>query len=230
MISRNFVANIHLCHNNNDPKPWEITMTLTAKDLEKAQNQLPDYRMELVDGEIVVMSPSGYESDEVAFEVGRQIANWVRPRKLGRVTGSSAGFILPNADTRAPDVSFVQADRLRKSPKSFAELAPDLVVEVKSPTDSLTKLRTKIDEFLTLGTKVGLLIHPEQRWVEVRRSGQPTVTFKDGNLLTLPDLFPGWEVKVEDLWSPDFDEADPNEADPNEADPNEADPDKTDCP
>ncbi|OUC12760.1 MAG: hypothetical protein B0A82_20475 [Alkalinema sp. CACIAM 70d] len=86
-------------------------------------------------------------------------------RKLWRVTGSSAEFVLPNLDIRAPDVSFVQADRLRRSPRSFAELAPDLIVEVKSPTDSLVKLREKIDEFLRLGTKVGLLVNPEDRSV-----------------------------------------------------------------
>ncbi len=180
-------------------------MSLTVKDLQKAQEQLPDYRMELVDGKIIIMSPSGYESDEVATQFSTLINVWVRPRKLGRVTGSSAGFVLPNSDTRAPDVSFVQAERLRKSPRSFAELAPDLMVEVKSPTDSLTKLREKIDEFLALGTRVGILIHPEQRWVEVRRSGQEPLTFHDGDVLTVPDLLPGWEVKVEDLWSPEFD-------------------------
>lgn len=180
-------------------------MSLTIKDLEKAQQQLPDYRMELVNGEIIVMSPSGYESDEVAVEAARQLGNWVRPRKLGRVTGSSAGFILSNADARAPDVSFVLAERLRKSPRSFAELTPDLMVEVKSPSDSLTKLREKIDVFLRLGARVGLLIHPEQRWVEVRRTGQAPMRLNDGDVLTVPDLLPGWEVKVEELWSPEFD-------------------------
>ncbi|MBC7968730.1 MAG: Uma2 family endonuclease [Verrucomicrobia bacterium] len=180
-------------------------MALTVKDLEKLQEQIPDHRLELVDGEIIVMSPSGYESDEVASEFSAQLRNWVRPRKLGRVTGSSAGFTLPNADTRAPDVSFVQAERLRKSPRSFAQLAPDLMVEVKSPTDSLTKLREKIDAFLSLGTRVGILIHPEQRWVEVRRSLQEPLTFQDGDTLTIPDLLPGWEVQITDLWSPEFD-------------------------
>jgi len=180
-------------------------MALTVKDLEKIQERIPDHRLELVDGEVIVMSPSGYESDEVASEFSAQLRNWVRPRKLGRITGSSAGFNLPNADTRAPDVSFVQAERLRRSPRNFAELAPDLMVEVKSPTDSLTKLREKIDVFLEAGTKVGILINPEQRWVEVRRSLQTPVTLQDGDVLTVPDLLPGWELLISELWSPEFD-------------------------
>ncbi|MER3432818.1 MAG: hypothetical protein C4288_05140 [Leptolyngbya sp. ERB_1_1] len=180
-------------------------MTLTIKDLEALQAQCPDYRMELVNGEIIVMSPSGYESDEVASEMSAQLRNWVRPRRLGRVAGSSAGFILPNSDTRAPNVSFVQAERLRRSPRSFAELAPDLTVEVKSPTDSITKLRNKIDEFLELGTKVGILINPEKEQVEIRRSGEDPIVLQNGDIITVPDLLPGWEVKVEDLWSPQFD-------------------------
>jgi Uma2 family endonuclease len=179
-------------------------MSLTVKDLEKLQEQAPDYRMELVDGNITVMSPSGYESDEVASRVIGKLFNYVDENRLGRITGAGAGFTLPNADTRAPDVSFVQAHRLRKSPRSFAELAPDLMVEVKSPTDSMKGLREKIDSFLVQGTRVGILIHPEQRWVEVRRTGQEPQTLRDNDVLTVPDLLPGWEVKVADLWSPEF--------------------------
>lgn len=178
--------------------------TLTRKDLEKIQAEHPDYRMELVDGNIIVMSPSGYESDEVAAEFTAVLRNWVRPRKLGRVTGSSAGFDLPNAEVRAPDVSFVLASRLRRSPRSFAELAPDLMVEVKSPTDTLKSLRTKIHAFLSQGTKVGILINPEKHTVEIYRPNQDVVILGDRDLLTVPDLLPGFEVAVVDLWSPEF--------------------------
>lgn len=61
------------------------------------------------------------------------------PRKLGRITGSSAGFKLPNAtnDLRTPNVTFVRAERLRRSPRDFADLVPDLMVEVKSKTDRI---------------------------------------------------------------------------------------------
>ncbi|MCY7284664.1 MAG: Uma2 family endonuclease, partial [Cyanobacteria bacterium CAN_BIN43] len=90
-------------------------------------------------------------------------------------------------------------------PQSFAELAPDLMVEVKSPTDSLVKLREKIDNFLRLGTRVGVLINPEKRWVEVRRLGEDPTMLRDGEVLTLPDLLPGWEVAIAELWAPEFD-------------------------
>jgi Uma2 family endonuclease len=178
-------------------------MSLNIQDLEKMQVDYPDYRMELVDGNIVVMSPSGYESEEVGTEFAALLRNWVRPRKLGRVVGSSAGFKLPNTNLRAPDVSFIRAERLKRSTEDYAELVPDLVVEVKSKTDSVDKLREKIQEFIELGTQIGILINPKTRTMEVYDS-EEKVILRDGDVLTLPDLLPGWEVAISDIWSPVF--------------------------
>lgn len=185
----------------------EVAMPLTAKDLENVQAKLgDDYRVELVDGKITVMSPSGYESDEVAFRFGRRLADWVEPKRIGRVTGSSAGFVLPDSNTRAPDVSFVRSERLRRAPRSFAQLAPDLMVEVKSPSDSVDDLQKKITNFLQQGTQVGVLVNPEDCTVTVFQPDAEATTLHDGDVLTLPDLLPGWSVAVSDLWSPVFDE------------------------
>ncbi|MBW4464288.1 MAG: Uma2 family endonuclease [Pegethrix bostrychoides GSE-TBD4-15B] len=177
---------------------------LTRQDLEHLQQQNPDYRMELIDGQVRVMSPSGYESDEVAAEVTRLLGNWVRPRKLGRITGSSAGFDLPELGVRAPDASFVTAERLRRAPRSFAQLVPDLMVEVKSPSDSVEALEAKIMRFLELGAQVGILINPEAETVRLYRFNQVVESLTSSDLLTVPELLPGWEVRVSDLWSPVF--------------------------
>ncbi|MBD2145892.1 Uma2 family endonuclease [Sphaerospermopsis sp. FACHB-1194] len=178
-------------------------MSLTVKELEEIQTAYPDYRIELVDGSIIIMSPSGYEPEEIGTEFARILGNWVRPRKLGRVVGSSAGFKLPNSDLRAPDVSFVRAERLKISTEDYAELVPDLVVEVKSKTDSIDKLREKIQEFIKLGSQVGILINPKTRTLEVSRNGE-TEIFKDGDILTLPDLLPGFELVISEIWPPVF--------------------------
>jgi Uma2 family endonuclease len=147
---------------------------------------------------------SGYESEEVATRVATFMNAWVIPRKIGRVAGSNAGFNVPGLGIRAPDVSFVLAERLRRAPKSFAQLIPDLMVEVKSPTDKLKELEDKIESFLRLGTKVGILLNLETRTVKVYHLGEETVTLQDGDVLTVPELLLSWEVPVTDLWSPEF--------------------------
>ncbi|MBF2025791.1 MAG: Uma2 family endonuclease [Oscillatoriales cyanobacterium C42_A2020_001] len=183
-------------------------MSLTAKDLEKLQTKLPDYPMELVGGKIIVMSPSGLESDEVAVEIGRQLGNWVRPRRLGRVAGSSAGFVLPNIaqDVRAPDCSFIRAERLKRTTQKFAQLVPDLIFEVASASDSLDALRQKIQEFLSLGTVVGVLVDPRIQTVEVMRAKQKPVVLGEGDIFTVPELLPGWELEISSIWAPVFED------------------------
>lgn len=128
------------------------------------------------------------------------------PRNLGRVTGAAAGFRLPNenADLRAPDVSFVKAERLKRSPRAFADLVPDLTVEIKSKTDRITPLEEKIEGFIALGAEVGILVDPDRETVTIyRRRVEPTVLTNE-DLLTIPELFPGWELPVSELWPPEF--------------------------
>ncbi|NJN59908.1 MAG: Uma2 family endonuclease [Leptolyngbyaceae cyanobacterium SL_5_9] len=184
-------------------------MSLTVKDLEKLQEQASDYQMELIDGEIIIMSPSGLEPDEIAVEIARQLGNWVRPHRLGRVTGSSAGFKLPNAagDVRAPDCSFIRAVRLRRTTQDFAQLIPDLAFEVVSKSDSLEKQRQKVRDYLTLGMAVGVVVDPRTQTLEVYRPNQadPTDVLKNGDVFTAPELLPGWEMEISSIWAPEFD-------------------------
>ncbi|MGK7923523.1 MAG: Uma2 family endonuclease [Trichodesmium sp.] len=179
---------------------------LTVRDLEKLQIDYPDYRMELVGGEIILMSPSGLESDEIAAEIVAQLRNWVRPRKLGRVIGSSGGFRLPNADgdIRTPDASFIRATKLIRPTEDYVKLVPDLIFEVKSKTDKLEKLCYKIEQFLELGTVVGVLVDPCSRTMAVYRYQQEKIVLKDGDVLEVEELLPGWKLPVMEVWAPEF--------------------------
>jgi Uma2 family endonuclease len=77
--------------------------------------------------------------------------------------------------------------------------------EVKSKTDSLSKLRQKIQDFLALGTQVGVLVDPRSRTMEVYRPGVEKEVLRDGDVLTVPELLPGWELAVAEVWAPEFD-------------------------
>ena len=181
---------------------------LTVGDLEQLQGILCeahlDYQLELVDGKIIIRGPSDIVSSEIGAEFGRLLGNWVKPRKLGRVFESSGGFILPNSDLRAPDVSFVTASRLKQSKRYFAELVPDLVVEIKSQSDRLKPLREKIQSFIELGAKVGILIDPDKRTVTIYTPTAEPVVLRDSDMISIPELLPGWEIAVTELWPIDF--------------------------
>src|SRR6476469_3162529 len=178
-------------------------MTMSIQDLERLQEKLRedkrDYQLELRDGNIVVIGPSDIESSEIGAELIRLLGNWVKPRRLGRMFDSSGGFILPNTDLRAPDVSFVSADRLKRSQRYFAQLVPDLVVEIKSKSDRISTLKKKVKLFLKEGARVGILIDPDKLTVSVYRlTGEPEVLASDDKL-TIPELFPGWEISISEL-------------------------------
>ncbi|TBR57705.1 Uma2 family endonuclease [Mastigocladus laminosus UU774] len=184
-------------------------MTLTIQDLEKLQENLQeeqrDYQLELQQGNIVVMGPSDIESSEIGAQLIYLLKLWANPRKLGRIFDSSGGFIMPNTDLRAPDVSFVSAGRLKRTVRDFANLVPDLVVEIKSKTDRVRPIEEKIKLFLELGAQVGILINPDELTVSVYRPTGEMELLAGEDKLAIPELFPGWEIAISELWPPVFD-------------------------
>jgi Uma2 family endonuclease len=183
-------------------------MQLTIKDVEILQQNLAkeqeDYQIELQEGNLLVMGPSDIESSEIGAELIRLLGNWIKPRNLGRIFDSSGGFIMPNTDLRAPDVSFVVASRLKRTVRDFGNLVPDLVVEIKSKTDRIGKLEDKVKLFLELGAKIGILINPDERTVSVYRPNGEIETLTGDDKLTIPELFPGWEINISEIWPPVF--------------------------
>jgi len=187
-------------------------MSLTVKHLEKLQaelqNDADDYQIELRDGEIVVMGPSDIVSSYIGAQLSFLLNLWVSPRRLGLVFDSSGGFILPNADLTAPDVSYVSRERMSRTVRYFSETVPDLIVEIKSQSDRIAKLRQKIEMFLDQGVKVGILIDPDELTATLYRPNQKPILFTNGETLTIPELLPGWELHISDLWPPVFEDND----------------------
>lgn len=183
---------------------------MTLKDLNQVQTLFSeaglDYQIELEDGKISVRGPSDIVSSEISSRLIAFLFAWINPRRLGRVFDSAGGFIMPDTNVKAPDVSFVRAARLRQSPRYFGELVPDLVVEIKSQSDRIKLIETKVLKFIELGATVGILIDPDEETVTIYRStGEPTV-LGNGDILTVAELFPGWELPVSELWPPIFTE------------------------
>ena len=184
--------------------------TMTVKDVEQVQTAFSeaglDYQIELEDGILSIMGPSDIVSSEIGSILIRLLGNWVYPRRLGRVFDSAGGFIMPDTNVKAPDVSFVRAARLRQSPRYFGQLVPDLVVEIKSQSDRLKPIETKVLKFVELGAIVGIAIDPDAETVKIYRSTSEPQILENGDILTIPELFPGWELPVSELWPPIFTE------------------------
>lgn len=110
--------------------------------------------------------------DLVSGEIGARLiywlVSWVNSRRLGHVLSSNTGFKLPNGEVLALGISFISSERLKHSPRSYTELAPDLVIEIKSSKQQLLALQANIQQLLNLGVLVGVLVDPDDRTVIIR--------------------------------------------------------------
>ncbi len=188
-------------------------MSISLHDVEKLQALYPDYQIELREGKLIIMSPSDSVSGEIGVRFIALLAPWVYSHNLGRVLDSSTDFRMPNGDLLSPDVSFVSRERLKQNPRTYVPVVPQLVVEIKSSRDRIRDLEEKIALFLSQGTQVGMLIDPDTHTVSVYRSAGPgqhagngkefspqVITLRDGDSLSVPELFPGWEIPITSLW------------------------------
>ncbi len=183
------------------------TALVTAADLPALSSGLARQgkRTELVRGDLIVMTPAGGRHGQVAHRVTLVIGNHVLNRNLGRVFAAETGFLLHrNPDTvRAPDVAFVAGDRLGagETPTGFLEMAPDLAVEVISPSDTATAVRAKVDDWLEAGTRLVWVVDPETRAVVVHRPARPAAVVPEPAILPGAPVLSAFSVPVRDLFT-----------------------------
>ena len=164
--------------------------------------QLPDdgMRHELDEGELVSMPPTAIDHGEIQLEVGALLKKFVRSRSLGIVLVET-GFRLSRGTVRAPDVSFIRADRMRKRDRQrLFEGAPDLAVEVISPSESARDIAHKVGQYLHAGAEVWV-VYPRSRTVHVFEPSKVARVLETGDLLESPALLPGFSVRVSELFA-----------------------------
>jgi len=165
---------------------------------------LPDVRSELVGGEVVRMGPAGGEHGIVAMRIGARLLAFVEANGLGVVCAAETGFLVrQDPDTvRAPDAAFVSRARLAggRPPKKFWPFAPDLAVEVASPSDSAESIRQRVADWFAGGTRAVWLLEPSRAAVQVYRSPSDVRTLERGDVLSGDDLLPGFACPVTDLF------------------------------
>jgi Uma2 family endonuclease len=168
--------------------------------------RLPDdgLRHELVRGELLTMSPAGFEHFDIATVVGVSLVSHVLAHRLGRVIIGDVGFRLTTApDTvRAPDVAFIRAERHREVGRTqgYWPGAPDLAIEVISPNDLYTEVEEKVAEWLEHGTRLVFVVNPRRRTVTVHRPNQQPRVLSGEDMLDGEDVVPGWSVPIRDLF------------------------------
>jgi Uma2 family endonuclease len=175
---------------------------ITAEDLLR----LPDdgFRYELVKGELRKMAPAGDEHGYLAVRVTGPLWLHVETHKLGRVYAAETGFLLAsNPDTvRAPDVAFVSQQRIDEvgPVRGYRPGAPDLAVEVISPSDTYTEVEDKVLTWLDAGTRMVIVLNPRQQTVAVYRSRTDIAILTKNDTLDGKDVVPGWTLAIEDLF------------------------------
>jgi len=181
--------------------------TVTEKKLLTAEEffQLPEpedgSQQELVRGEIVTMPPPGGMHGVSCSKANRRISNFVEANDLGTVTCNDTGVITERGpDTvRGPDVAYWSKERLKEVPLGYIEAAPDMVVEVLSPSNTSKQIREKLKEYFKKGVRIVWVIAPEDRTLTVYRTLDEGRVLHESTTVTGEDVLPGFSCRVSDL-------------------------------
>lgn len=174
------------------------TELVTADELLELSSK--GFRGELIRGILCESMPPGVDHAQIAAEFSRELGNFVKPLRLGRVLAGDPGVkVERDPDTvRAPDVAFISASRLPLDQRvpGYAEVMPELVVEVKSPNDGRWTLYDKAQMWLRHGVRLVWLVYPEERTVEAHHAEQGVSVYGDDDELDGMDVLPGFRCDV----------------------------------
>ena len=158
---------------------------------------------ELIEGRIVPMTPTGSEHGVIESNLSRHLGNFVADKKLGKVMNGEVGiFTRRRPDSvRGADIAFVSRERLADRPaKGFLTVAPELVVEIVSPSDRWQEMRQKIEEYFAIGVQRVWIVEPDNRDVLVYSASTEMRKLGEGDLLTGEGVLEGFSLPVAQLF------------------------------
>lgn len=178
---------------------------ISDRTLEILSRDNPDARLETnSEGQLIFMSPTGGETGDRNLELAFHIKLWNKQTRLGKVFDSSTGFKLSNGAIRSPDVSWIPLNKWnalsRQQKRKYLPLDPDFVLELMSPTDVLEQLQNKMREYMDCGVKLGWLINPDERQVEIYRQDQEKEVLNNPQTLSGENVMPELIVPLEEIF------------------------------
>ena len=187
--------------------PDILSLQVTQAQFELLAIANPELRLErTAAGVLIVNPPTGWETGERNSSLTGQLYRWYEDYgSLGKTFDSSTGFVLPNGAIRSPDASWVSQarwDAVSPDPKEgFANICPDFLVELRSVSDSRSALQEKMQEYMQNGARLGWLIDPQNRQVEIYRPGDATEVLTNPTELSGEDVLPGFVLALNRIWS-----------------------------
>jgi Uma2 family endonuclease len=180
------------------------TLTVTPAQFDRLCIDNPDLRLELTPNrELIVMPPAFFISGERNGDLFGQVWYWNRQTNLGRSGDSSTGYDFTALDggKPSPDVSWIENSRLEGIPlEQLCPVVPDFVIELRSTTDGLKPLQEKMMEYQRLGVKLGLLINPKNKQVEIYRLGQEPKLIELPESIDCSEVMPGFILSMDKIW------------------------------
>jgi len=179
---------------------------LTAKDFAELCEANQELRMERsASGEVIIMPPTFPWTGKQNFGLLGQLWAWSDRTGLGVGFDSSTGFTLTNGAVISPDASWVSKERwealtLSQQKEEFSPLVPDFVVELRSSSDTMKKLRDKMQEYIANGVRLGWLIDSQNKRVEIYRPMQNVEVLDSPNSLSGEDVLPEFVLDLNKVW------------------------------
>ena len=138
------------------------------------------------------------------YDIGFELGLWNRKHKLGRMSESNGGYVLPDGSMRAPDIAWISHERLKevdpKYARGFMKICPDFVIELMSPNDSLQEADKKMNNWLSNGVRLGWLIDPQNRLTYIYLPSEARQEISFTQVLSGGEVLPEFELDLQEIF------------------------------